>query len=238
MSGLAGKRIVVTRAPHQAGELSELLEQSGATPLEVPVIEIHQPADGGKALASALQDLDTYDWIVFTSINTVERVGDVAPPMGVKVAAIGTGTQAALEAHGWHVDLVPVEFVAESLVDAFPTGNGKVLLPRAAKARNVLPSGLKDLGWSVSVVTAYETVDAPVVDEAKAALAGADAITFTASSTVGAFCRTYGIAMLPPVVACIGPVTAETAREFGIEPSVVAREHTIEGLVEALAVSL
>jgi uroporphyrinogen III methyltransferase / synthase len=151
-----------------------------------------------------------------------------------RIAAIGPGTASELARHNLVADLVPPEFVAESLVEAWPAGSGKVLLPRAAVARDVLPEGLRAKGWSIDVVEAYRT-DAAHPDPATlAAAAGADAITFTSSSTVTNYLAVAGRSSVPPFVACIGPITAATARAAGIEVDVVAGEHSIEGLVTAL----
>jgi uroporphyrinogen III methyltransferase / synthase len=132
---------------------------------------------------------------------------------------------------------VPERFVAESLLDAFPdppARGGRVLLARAAVARDVLPEGLAARGWAVDVVEAYRTVSAPLTDTQREAAAAADIITFTSSSTVERYLDAAGADAVPPVVACIGPVTAATARRHGLEVTVEAEVHTIEGLVDAL----
>jgi uroporphyrinogen-III synthase len=154
------------------------------------------------------------------------------------VAAIGPGTADALRRFGVVPDLIPDRFVAESLVDAFPAGAGKVLLPRAAVARDVLITGLGTKGWSVTVVAAYRTRRVEPSASALAEAAKADAITFTSSSTVTNFLDVAGLDAVPPVVACIGPVTAATARDAGLTVDVVAEEHTIHGLVDALVSAL
>ncbi len=240
---LSGVRVVVTRARAQADELCDRLGSLGAEPVLFPVIEIAPPFDGGATLAATLERLREYDWVVFTSVNTVDRVLPLADPTvlcAVRVAAIGPGTAAALGAGGVQVDLVPPQFVAESLLDVLPEGPGRVLLPRAAVARDVLPEGLRERGWEVDVVEAYRTIEATPEPEALAAAASADVITFTASSTVTNYVRIAGVASLPPVVVCIGPITQATAVESGITVDVTADEHTIDGLVRAVvaAVSL
>jgi uroporphyrinogen III methyltransferase/synthase len=232
---LFGVRVVVTRAREQASELSARLRDLGALPIEVPAIEIAEPADGGAGLRAALATLPGYDWVVFTSVNTVERVlrevQDARRFGWARVAAIGPGTADALRARSLVADLVPERFVGEALVEAFPAGPGRVLLPRAAVARDVVPEGLRAKGWEVDVVEAYRTV--PAASPASAgSVSEADAITFTSSSTVTYFLGS-GLPV-PPVVACIGPVTAQTAEEQGLKVDVVAAEHTIEGLVSAL----
>ena len=226
---LFGRRVVVTRARAQASTLVEKLRALGAETVELPTIEIV-----GEALQGLLPS--TYDWVAFTSVNAVERVfagvRDARAFGAAQVAAVGPGTAAALAMRGLVADLVPESAVAEALVEAFPAGAGRVLLPQAAAARPVLADGLRAKGWTVDVVEAYRTVPARPSDDALAAAAKADAIAFTSSSTV-----TSWLALgttLPPVVACIGPVTAATAAEHGVPVAVVAGEHTVDGLVDAL----
>src|SRR5581483_2350280 len=233
---LFGVRVVVTRAREQASDLSRRLRDLGAFTVELPAIEIGPPADGGVALADAAARVGEYDWVVFTSANAVERflplVADARRFGAARIAAIGPGTAAALAARSLIADLVPSEFVAEAVLDVFPGGPGRVLLPRAAVARDVLPDGLRAKRWEVDVVDAYRTQPVTPSAEALEAAATAQAITFTSSSTV-----TNDLASgapVPPLVACIGPVTAGTARAAGLVVDVVADPHTIEGLVEAL----
>jgi uroporphyrinogen III methyltransferase/synthase len=239
---LFGKRIIVTRAREQASGLVERLHELGAATVELPVIEIGDPADGGAALRAAAGRVGDYDWVAFTSANAVGRffaaLGEVGADTralgGRRVAAIGPGTAEALAAAGVRADLVPERFVAESLLDAFPDGPGRVLLPRAAVARDALPTGLAERGWTVDVVEAYRTAVGQPAPEALAAAATAHAVTFTSSSTVTNYLAVAGDVPVPPVVACIGPITADTARAAGLTVDVVAAEHTIEGLVRAL----
>ena len=236
---LFGRRIVVTRTRTQASELSARLHDLGAEAIEVPTIAVEPPADGGAALRAAVGRLadGAYDWLVLTSPNGVARLAAELPDsraVRAKVAAIGPGTAAALAELRVVADLVPDRFVAEGMLEAFPPGPGRVLLARAEVARDVLPAGLAAAGWEVDVVDAYRTVAAPVAPEQLERVASADAITFTSSSTVERFVEAAGIGAVPPVVACIGPVTAATARRLGLEVHVEAQEHTIAGLVDAL----
>jgi len=239
---LFGKRIIVTRAREQASGLVERLHELGAGTVELPVIEIGDPADGGAALRAAAGRVGDYDWVAFTSANAVSRffaalaeVGsDTRALGGRRVAAIGPGTAEALDAAGVRPDLVPERFVAESLLEEFPDGPGRVLLPRAAVARDALPAGLAERGWAVDVVEAYRTAVGQPAPEALAGAATAHAVTFTSSSTVTNYLAVAGDIPVPPVVACIGPITADTARAAGLTVDVVAAEHTIEGLVTAL----
>ena len=230
---LLGRRVVVTRARAQASTLVEKLRALGAETIELPTIEIAGEPLGDLALS-------TYDWVAFTSVNAVERVfaglRDARAFGAAKVAAVGPGTAAALAARGVVADLVPASAVAEALVEAFPAGAGRVLLPQAAAARPVLAEGLRAKGWTVEVVEAYRTVPARPSDEALAAAAKADAIAFTSSSTVTSWLALG--ATMPPVVACIGPVTAATAAEHHLPVTVVATEHTVDGLVDALLAAL
>jgi uroporphyrinogen III methyltransferase/synthase len=239
---LFGRTVVVTRAREQASELVARLRELGADTVELPVIEIGEPADGGAELRRVVAGVGEYQWLTFTSANAVERFfacltelgRDARALGGVRIAAIGPGTAAALLRWGLQADLVPGQFVAEAVVDAFPPGPGRVLLPRAAVARDALPAGLAAKGWTVDVVEAYRTVVARPTPAALAAASAADAVTFTSSSTVTNYLETAGTGTVPPVVVCIGPITADTARAAGLQVSVVANEHTIDGLVEAL----
>jgi len=241
MRPLFGKRVVVTRTREQSSSLVQRLQALGAHTLELPTIVIDEPADAGAALASAAAGLQEYDWIVFTSANAVERffrhLHDARGVAAVKVAAIGTGTAEALATRGVVADLVPDRFVGEALVEAFadpPPEGGRVLLPRAAVARDVVPDGLSRRGWRVDVVEAYKTRPAELSSTELEAARAADVITFTSSSTVDGFLDAAGPDSVPPVVACIGPITADTARSRGLRVDVEAEVHTIDGLVDAL----
>jgi uroporphyrinogen III methyltransferase/synthase len=247
---LFGRRIVVTRAREQASELVARLTALGAATVEVPAIAIAEPADGGAALAAAVDRLaaGAYDWLVLTSPNGARRLlaalraaGRDARALGsTRLAAIGSGTADVLAAANLVADLVPPRFVAESLLASFPgTGEGdvatgRVLLARAAVARDVLPEGLAERGWKVDVVEAYRTGPAPLDERAATALADAEIVTFTSSSTVTNFVATAGAGAVPPVVAAIGPVTAATARDHGLSVDIEAGVHSLDGLVDAL----
>jgi uroporphyrinogen III methyltransferase/synthase len=235
---LFGRTIVVTRAREQASELRAKLETLGAEVVELPAIAI-------EPVAFTLPVLADYRWIVFTSANGVDAFFDrgLAPAGldaralgGVKLAAIGPGTADALTRRGLHPDVVPERFIAESLLDAFPEGSGRVLLARAEVARDVLPEGLTEKGYAVDVLPVYRTVRAPVDEEtlARVRAGQVDALTFTSSSTVTNFCDVVGDVPEGPVVVSIGPVTSQTARERGLTVDVEADPHTIDGLVEGL----
>ena len=253
---LLGRRIVVTRPRAQSSELAAALEDLGAEVELFPTIEI-VPAPDPAALDGAVLAAATYDWIVFTSVNGVrvffERLGtlgcDVRDLAAARIAAIGPETAAELTRRLVRPAIVPAEYRAEGLLDALGESQvrgRRVLLPRAAGARTVLPETLRAHGAQVDEVIAYAAV-APRdtdVDGLRAALsAGAiDAITFTSSSTVRNFAALVGadgVATMVrgprPLVACIGPVTAETARELGLRVDVVPDRYTTAALADALA---
>jgi len=247
---LAGRRILVTRAAHQAGKLSAELRALGAEPVEVPLIEIHPP-ESFEPLDSALRNLATYDWILLTSTNAVQAVEQRAQALGLhlaatllQVAVIGSATAQAAEAAGLPPTLTPRAYVAESLVEALGTATAgqRVLLARAAIARDVIPDALRAAGAEVDVVDAYRNVipqDAPA--RLRAALATRlNAATFTSSSSalhLADVARAAGIgfplAEVPAV--SIGPITSQTLRELGWRPAAEASPHDIPGLVAAVA---
>ena len=249
---LAGRRILVTRAQSQSAGLSEMLRREGAEPVLFATIRI-QPTNDWSAVDAALHDIARYAWVVFTSANAVriwlERLDTIrlgVRVMGsVRVAAIGPATADALRVAGVQVDLVPPESVAESALAALRSegvAGRTFLLPQAAAARTVLADGLEAAGAVVTVVPLYDTL--PAQEDAatvfsEIASGRIDAVTFTSSSTVRSFAQNAGATDVAPLlrgtkVACIGPITATTAREFGIRVDVVASEHTIPGLVAAL----
>lgn len=233
-------RVVVPRAAHQAGPLTSRLREEGAEPIELPVIAIDEPADGGRARRRAAGRLDRFDWVAFTSANGVNRllaeVPDARAFGRARLAAIGPGTQAALAAHRLRADLVAERYIAEGLLDVWPPapeGGGRVLLARAAEARDVLPVGLLTRGWSVEVVAVYRTVRPPIDRGAQARAAEADLVLLTAGSVAEAFGAAMG-GSFRGRVAAIGPVTADAAVRAGLRVDVVASTHSIEGLVDAV----
>lgn len=238
---LFGRKVIVTRPRHQSSVLADRLRAAGADAIVVPTIDIVDPLDGGAAMRAAIERLTTYDWVVLTSANGASRfcaaLHDGRDLAGVRIAAIGPGTAEALADHNLVADLVPDRFIAEALLEQFPSpeasGRGRVLLARAAVARDVLPDGLRARGWEVDVVDAYRTVPVAPDEHQRTRIAAADIVTFTSSSTVENWVAAFG-SVVPAVVACIGPITADTARASGLRVDVVADEHTIDGLVEAL----
>ncbi|HEX6708711.1 MAG TPA: uroporphyrinogen-III C-methyltransferase [Rubrobacter sp.] len=248
---LFGQRVVVTRARAQAGELSVELERLGAEVHEFPTIEIRPPEDYGP-LDAAIRELDSFGWIVFTSVNGVEAflqrlrhhgLDLRAVPRDAKVAAIGPATAQKIEEAGLLVDVVPGEYRAEALIGALDVRAGeRILIPRAKVAREILPEKLREAGADVIVPPAYESAPS---SEGKEDLARRlqfgeiDCVTFTASSTVENFVGAFGAEEAARLlagtrVACIGPITAETAREHGLRVDAEAEKYTISGLVEAV----
>lgn len=248
---LSGRRIVVTRAREQAGELVRELEARGATVVRAPTIRLEVLRDL-EPLRRSLARLAGYRWVVFTSQNAVQVVFDALPAWryspsgfaGTRIAAIGPATAHALAARGVRVDLVPEGYVAESLVAALASRGdltgARILIPRAQAARDTLPEGLRALGAEVEVIPVYRTEaelgDGPTL--AEEILAGRiDAVTLTSSSTVHAFVKAVGREAAGCGryrAAVIGPITARTAREYGLDVPIEAREYTTAGLVAAL----
>jgi uroporphyrinogen-III synthase len=258
---LAGLRIVVGRARHQASALSSGLQELGADVIEIPFIEIRKPRSY-QPLDSALKNLHDYDWLILTSVNGVEALWERLNKLGLtnedlrhlKVAAIGPATRKAIEKRGIKVNVVPEEYVAESVVESLrnQVAGKRVLLARARVARDVIPRELRKLGATVDVVEAYETV-IPQSSRTRLRAILKDSkrrphlITFTSSSTVRNF-----VALLEKNVwrgrprprkspidgvrlASIGPITSSTLRELGLPVDVEATEYTIPGLLKALA---
>jgi uroporphyrinogen III methyltransferase / synthase len=249
---LFGKKVLVTRAREQSEHFVRALEDKGAEVIEFPVIEI-VPPKSWRALDTAVSKLRSYDWIVFTSANGVtkffERLRqsdkDLRELRDIRVAAIGEVTAGEIEKRGIGVELIPGEFRAEGLIEMFRKKNIKekrILIPRAAKARDILPDTLRKMGASVEVVPAYETrkPGSKKSEKIRKMLSGnmIDAVTFTSSSTVSNF-----LSIFPefkhyskhPVIACIGPITAKTLNEAGYKARIVAREYTVDKLAEDIA---
>lgn len=251
---LFGKRVVVTRATTQSSRLIKILEDLGARVIPLPTISIEDP-QSWESLDKALDELPTYDWCIFTSANGVERFFkrlfergyDVRRLAGLKLASIGSETEKALWRHGLKADLVPEEYTSEGLIktmeDVDVSGKA-ILMPRAAEARDLIPKVLTERGARVEVVEAYRTT-LPHDHEIQPGLdvldkGMTDAITFTSSSTVRNFKRllderhSMGSHRGVPLF-CIGPVTADTARDlFRGEQIIVSKRSTIDALVESM----
>ena len=246
---LFGKRVLITRTREQAGTLARLLTEEGARPIELPTIAI-TPVDDLSTLDAALRDVQAYRWLLFTSANAVDLVFerlkgqgcDARALGGVQVGAIGPGTAAALQAHGVRADYVPTEFVSEALATGIRERLGpgdRVLLPRAAGGRDVLPRELRASGATVVEAPIYRAAPPPLAGErARNALReGVDVVTFTSSSTVRNLVELLDgdVTLLRDLtIACIGPVTASAAAELGLHVDVTAREYSVPGLVRAL----
>ncbi len=249
---LFGRRIVVTRAREQASSLAASLSALGAEVVQFPTIRV-EPLPDASALDAAVSALASYGWIVFTSVNGVKhfwkalrkRGLDARALGGCRLAAIGPATARALESHGLHADLVPPKYVAEGVAEGLKAQGGlkgaRVLLPRAARAREVLPEVLRGEGALVDVVPCYRTVpeEAPAAEILERLRSGdVDCVTFGSSSTVENF-----LALVPAetlrshpsvLLAAIGPVTAATLERHGLKASIQPSEYTIPALVDAL----
>lgn len=252
-TGLAGQRVIVTRAPAQAAGLTARLKGLGAEVIHLPTISIVPPDSWAEADAAAVRLADGgYTWVAFTSLNGVTAFLDRLDKLGMtvprttKVAAVGRTTADVLASRGTRTHLVPHRFTSMDLARGLGRGSGRILLPRAAGAPRDMPQALTRAGWEVDEAVVYRTVPAPGDTPAvRTARAGEfDVVTFSSASTVRYFVNVVG----PPsdlaldggasrgkkVVACIGPVTAEAALSLGLRVDVVAPQHTVEGLVGAL----
>ncbi len=263
---LEGVRVLVGRARHQAGALSGELSQLGANVIEIPFIEIRKPRSF-RALDGALKNLSQYHWLILTSANGVEAMWERMEGLRIakgsldhlRIAAIGPATKKAIEKRGVHVDVVPKEYVAESVVRSLSkkVKGKRVLLVRAKLARDVIPRELRKAGAKVDVVEAYETV---VPQHSRRRLQAVlrnpnqrpHVVTFTSSSTVKNFVELLGSGHGRAIhasrargrarhtewegifMASIGSVTSATLREFGLPVDIAAKEFTIPGLVAAI----
>jgi uroporphyrinogen III methyltransferase/synthase len=247
---LFGKRVLVTRAEHQTKELSQLLLERGAMPVEMPVIKVSPPRTW-KELDKAILSIKNYDWIIFTSVNAVEifwkrlqaKKLDARQFAGTKIGAIGPATAGALEERGLHPDYVPKTYASQGFLTGLKkqdVAGRRVLLPRADIAGNELSDGLTKRGAKVHQVTAYMTATfSSSSSQAKQMLLRReiDVITFTSTSTVNGLLAILGQkweVIKQARLACIGPNTAAALADKGLEVDIVAREHTMPGLVEAI----
>jgi uroporphyrinogen III methyltransferase / synthase len=249
---LSGRTVVVTRSGPRSHGLVEALHRAGAETIEVPLTEQAGPSDGGADLRAAAKEVGGYRWVVFTSVNAVERLmgewRDARALGATLVAAVGPATAAALRSAGVEPDLVPVEHRAAGLVAEFPdyepgSGGNLVLFPCADQAPSTIPEGLRGKGWEVRRVVAYRTVALPPPDGwLLDRMAHADAVTFAASSSATAYAALEGPdgapLRVPPLVICMGPTTAKDARALGLRGVEEADGPSSEGMVAALVRNL
>ncbi len=253
---LAGKRVLVGRARHQANALSDALRLLGAEVIEIPFIEIREPKSW-RPLDEAISRILDYDWLILTSANGVQALFARLAKLGkteadllhLNIAAIGPATRKLIEKHGLPVDVMPEEYVAEAVVaELKPVIKGKkVLLVRAKVARDVIPNDLIKAGAKVDVIEAYETV---LPETSRSELMSVlrdprrkpDFIAFTSSSTVRNFLDLLGknnrALLTGTKLASIGPVTSATLRELELPVDIEAREYTVPGLVATMATSI
>ncbi len=250
MDELKNMKIVVTRPRDQADEFVMRLHQRGAVVVRFPVIRI-EPLEDTSELDQALRNLNTYDWLIVTSVNGVEAVWDRFSALGipptfdnVRIAAIGPKTAAALEHQSVTPTFVPQEYVAEAILPGLGELTGrKFLLARADLARPALAVALREAGGEVDDLDCYRTVSEEPHRQTFIELqSGADIVTFTSPSTVDNFVRLLreeGLepTALPgdPIIACIGPITAARAEKFGFHVDIVPDSYTTEGLIDAMA---
>lgn len=231
-NALVDKCIVVTRPAHQSSTLAELLRQRGARPLQMPLIEICEPSDGGAALRHALTELDSFDWVVVTSANGATAVaGELQNrTRRPRIAAIGEATNRAL---GAIADLIPSSARGDVLVAEFPSGNGRVLLVQAEVTDGVVGSTLEMRGWKITEAAAYQTRSVrPNPDVLSAALA-ADALVLASGSAVHSWVQSAGTET-PPIVVAIGQSTATVADSVGMRITAVAAEPSPTCVVDTL----
>lgn len=253
---LWGKRILVTRSRHQASVLVKKIRELGGTAIEFPTIEIAEEKDL-QQLYQAFDKIESYHFILFTSVNAVDiffrelskRNHDIRSLAGIKIGAIGPATASRLKKFGLLAELVPQEYLAEGLIKELQTmikPGQKVLLPRARGARDILPLQLGEMGATVEEICLYQAIVPHSLNPmAIAAMLeqSFDYITFTSSSTVTNFVDIIGSQQAEDFsrrvkVACIGPITAEKAREKGLQVDIVASEYTIDGLLQSILADL
>lgn len=231
---LAGRRVVVTRAADRADALATLLEQAGAVPVVVPLVEIVPEADGVTALRAALSGDVSFDWLVVASPNAaavvLEQSAAVLPG---RIAAIGASTAVVLSDRGIVPSLVPQRQSAAGLVEVFPDGPGRVLVVQAVDGAPTLGDGLRAKGWEVVAVRPYRSVSATPTAEQRAAALSADAVLFASGSAARGWVAVFGT-VAPTVVVVIGPETAAATERAGLPVIAVATDHSLAGLVAAL----
>ena len=235
---LAGRTIIVTRATERAGGLTTLLHDQGAQVLEIPVTTTVDAVDGGRDLRTAINNIESYDWVVVTSPEGAHRFREAISSITsvrqhFKVGAVGTATAAALG----RADLVPNVQTGRSLGESFPSGSGRILLAVAESAGTDFEEAARHKGWTVHRVMTYRTIPITPDRDRKTEIVVADAITFASASSVRAWHDVFGTTM-PKVVVAMGPMTATALTEIGISDVVVATEQSLTGLVEATSRAL
>lgn len=249
---LFGKRVLITRTMEQAGSFTQVLRDMGAEPIEFPTIKIVAP-ESYDLLDRSIKRLGSYDYLLLTSVNGVKyfferlyKLGlDVRELKGVKICAIGSMTAGAIEAQNIKVDIVPEEFRAEALIKTLGARRIKgkrFLLPRAKVAREILPDEIRRLGGKIDVRTVYKTIAPKAGAEQfkKEFKRGRiDVVTFTSSSTVTNFVKIFGVKFIPALlkrtkVACIGPITADTAMSFGMSIDIMPKDYTVQALADKI----
>jgi uroporphyrinogen III methyltransferase/synthase len=252
---LHGRRVLITRARHQVDPFRRELVDLGASVVEIPTLQV-QPMPIDDRVRKAIAHLERTALVIFASANAVDIFfqmlltsgGDARAFHGSKLCAIGHETAESLERHGLRPELITSEYTAEGLAKALEGWEMQgmhVLVPRAEVARDALPSLLANRGAEVEILPVYQAMCPPEAGDALLRLfnnEGVDVITFTSSSTVYNFVRAFPEDRLPAVlgdaeIACMGPVTADTARKLGLTVSIIAREYTTHGLVQAIAES-
>lgn len=252
--GLSGKRILITRAPEQAKPFSEKLKQLGGIPIEIPLISI-EPASITDSCKDSLLHMSEFEWLIFTSVNGVKCFFHILKELHIdistiaqqpKIAVVGKKTLHELTKRGLRAEIVPENFVAEDLIDIFKRINiaGKrVLIAKGNLARTILPNELRRLGAVVEDYVVYNTIQTDKHREKLLEVLHTkeiDVITFTSSSTVKNFVsllsgHNMDIMLRGIIVACIGPITEKTAKDYGIYPTIVANTYTTDGLIDSIA---
>jgi uroporphyrinogen III methyltransferase/synthase len=249
---LWGKKIVVTRSRKQASILADRIIDLGGEAIEFPTIEISKEPDLSE-LYNCFNHIEDYSWIIFTSVNSVDiffeelrsQGLDIRDLKGINICAIGPATKEQLQLKGLQVDIIPKEYRAEGIIEELEKKvqvGQMVLLPRARGARGILPESIRQMGVQVDEVFLYQAVPSARISEntRNSIINGqVDLITFTSSSTVNNFVTMVGNQNIGNIasqvkVACIGPITAETARQNGFTVDIVANQYTIDGLIEAI----
>ncbi|MGH2582261.1 MAG: uroporphyrinogen-III synthase [Anaerolineales bacterium] len=246
MSKLWGKRVVVTRPRADFERFARLLHQRGATPICFPIIEI-RPVAADAQIGGTLANLERFDWLVFTSSNSVaalkELLEDQAPPARLKLAAVGPTTAEAIQGLGWHVDFMPEDHVSAAILPGLGRLAGKsILLARGQPGSDDLPLAIRGGGGEVTELVVYHTAAvSPRVSDWKAVGEGVDVISFASGSAAKSFALILEQKRLDPgnmpggpIYAYIGPETAKIASSLNLPLNVIARVHTLTGMLEAL----